>query len=175
MPMNQQAADVVGETIIVEETKNGPFQLKVRAGSSTFIVDEPIGVGGLGSGPNPYDLLSAALGSCSLMTMRLYASRRKWPLERIRVKVTHRRSGLDATDTFNREIQFSSGLSAEQEQKLLEIVAHCPVHKTMERGSTVVTSLVPSDHRMDEAVSLFEHVRDMEETCNRMEAQGATF
>ena len=171
MPMKQPAADVVGETIIIEETKNGPFQLKVRAGSSTFIVDEPIGVGGLGSGPNPYDLLSAALGSCSVMTMRLYASRRKWPLDRIRVKVTHRRVGLDDADTFSRELQFLGSLSAEQKQKLLEIASHCPVHKTIERGSTVVTSLVSSEDLMDEAVSLCEHMRDMEQACEHVDAQ----
>jgi putative redox protein len=171
MPMKQPATDVVGETIIIEETKNGPFQLKVRAGSSTFIVDEPIGVGGLGSGPNPYDLLSAALGSCSVMTMRLYASRRKWPLDRIRVKVTHHRVGLDAPDTFSRELQLLGSLSAEQEQKLLEIASHCPVHKTMERGSTVVTSLVSSEDLMDEAVSLCEHMRDMEQACEQVDAQ----
>jgi len=173
MSMNQCAADVLGETMIVDETKNGPFQLKVRAGSSTFIVDEPIGVCGLGSGPNPYDLLSAALGSCSLMTMRLYASRRKWPLDRIRVKVTHQRGGLNAADTFSTEIEFSGGLSAEQEQKLMEIAAHCPVHMTIEHGSTVVTSLVPSNKLTDEAISMCEHMRDMEQACDQAEEQGA--
>ena len=168
--MKQPAADVAGETIIIEETKNAPFQLKIRAASSTFIVDEPIGVGGLGSGPDPYDLLSAALGSCSVMTMRLYASRRKWPLDRIRVKVTHRRAGLDAPDSFRRELQLLGSLSADQEQKLLEIASHCPVHKTIERGSTVVTSLVSSEHPLDEAVSLCEHMRDMEQACEQMGA-----
>lgn len=131
-----QRTDVVGETIVIDETKNGPFQLKVRAGSSTFIVDEPIGIGGLGSGPNPYDLLSAALGACSVMTMRLYASRKKWPLERIRVKVMHLRSGLDVTDTFSQEIQFQGSLSDEQQQKLLGIVSQCPVHRQLSEGRT---------------------------------------
>lgn len=173
MVMNQRAAEMVGETIIVEETKNGPFQLKVRAGSATFIVDEPLGVGGLGSGPNPYDLLSTALGACSVMTVRLYATRRKWPLEHVRVKVTHHRSGLDAEDAFHRELQFEGSLSVEQEQKLLEIASHCPVHKTIERGSTVVTSLAPSDRQMDEAVSLCEHMRDMEQACDQADTRAA--
>ncbi len=169
-----QRADMVGETIVIDETKNGPFQLKVRAGSSTFIVDEPIGIGGLGSGPNPYDLLSAALGTCSVMTMRLYASRKKWPLERIRVKVSHRRSGLDATDTFSQEIHFDGSLSDEQQQKLIDIVLQCPVHKTIERGSEVVTSVVSSGSLNDEAVSLCEHMRDMEQACDQAEAKDDT-
>jgi putative redox protein len=173
MAMNQRAAEMVDETIIVDETRNGPFQLKVRAGCATFIVDEPLGVGGLGSGPNPYDLLSAALGACSVMTVRLYATRRKWPLDRVRVKVTHHRSGLDAADAFHRELQFIGSLSAQQEQKLLEIASHCPVHKTIERGSTVVTSLVPAETPMDEAISLCEHLRDMEEACDQAGARAA--
>jgi len=173
MPLNQRDARTVGETITVDETKNGPFQLKVRAGSATFIVDEPLGVGGLGSGPNPYDLLSAALGACSVMTVRLYATRKKWPLDRVRVKVTHHRSGLDSAETFYRELQFAGRLSAEQEQKLLEIASHCPVHKTIERGSTVVTSLAPSARQMEEVVSLCEHLRDMEQACDQAEARAA--
>ena len=161
-----QRSDLMGESIVIDETKNGPFQLKVRSGSATFIVDEPIGIGGLGSGPNPYDLLSAALGTCSVMTMRLYASRKKWPLERVRVKVTHRRSGLDATDSFSMEIQLDGSLSGEQQQKLLEVVSQCPVHKTIERGSEVVTSVVSAEDLVDEAVSLCEHMRDMEQACD---------
>lgn len=173
MAVNQRATEMLGETIIVDETKIGPFQLKVRAGSATFIVDEPLGVGGLGSGPNPYDLLSAALGACSVMIVRLYVTRRKWPLDRIRVKVTHQRSGLGAADSFHRELQFEGSLSSEQEQKLLEVASHCPVHKTIERGSIVVTSLAHSERQMDEAVSLCEHMRDMQQACDQADARAA--
>ena len=119
MRMNEQADEKVGETIVVEETGNGPFQLKVRAGSATFFVDEPLGAGGLGSGPNPYDLLSAALGTCSVMTVRLYATRRRWPLDRIRARVTHRRIALDAREAFHQELQFVGNLSATPELVLL--------------------------------------------------------
>jgi putative redox protein len=68
-------------------------------------VDEPVQAGGLGSGPNPYDLLSAAIGSCTLMTIRLYARRKQWPLERVRLKVTHQRESLEEKDRFVREIE----------------------------------------------------------------------
>jgi hypothetical protein len=59
----------------------------VKAGTSSFLMDEPVQAGGLGSGPNPYDLLSAAIGACALMTIRLYARREQWPLEGVRLKV----------------------------------------------------------------------------------------
>src|ERR1700761_5199483 len=86
--------DAVGETIVLDETKLGKFQTVIRAGSTTLISDQAEAMGGLGSGPNPYDLLSAAIGSCTLMTVRLYARRKQWPLERVRVKVTHHRDSL---------------------------------------------------------------------------------
>ena len=84
-------SDVAGETIVVDETGKGDFQVEVKAGTSSFLMDEPVQAGGLGSGPNPYDLLSAAIGACALMTIRLYARRKQWPLERVRLKVTHHR------------------------------------------------------------------------------------
>jgi uncharacterized OsmC-like protein len=68
---------VGGETILVGETGNGDFQVEVRAGTSTVLMDKPIQAGGLGSGPNSYDLLSAAIGACALMTIRLYSRRKR--------------------------------------------------------------------------------------------------
>ena len=59
-------SDVAGETIVVDETGKGDFQVEVKAGTSSFLMDEPVQAGGLGSGPNPYDLLSAAIGACAL-------------------------------------------------------------------------------------------------------------
>ena len=132
-----------------------------------------MGAGGLGSGPNPYDLLSAALGTCSVMTVRLYATRRRWPLDRIRARVTHRRIALDAKEAFHQELQFVGNLSATQEQVLLELASHCPVHKTIEHGAAVVTFLVPSARPMDEAVSRCEHMRDMEQACDQADGRAA--
>ena len=163
---SRPAKDLVGETIVIDETGHGPFQVKVRSGTSTFIVDEPIGVGGMGSGPNPYDLLSAAIGSCSLMTVRLYAERKKWPLERIRVKVTHRRLALSARDAFVRELEFVGPLDGEQRAKLLEISMRCPVHLTMERGSDITTILVDKPPLDDSATTKCEHARDISQVCD---------
>src|ERR1700722_20156283 len=111
-------SDVAGETILVNETGKGDFQVEVRAGSSSFLMDEPIQAGGLGSGPNPYDLLSAAIGSCTLMTIRLYVRRRQWPLKRVRLKVTHHRESLQTKDRFVREIELMGPLDEKQRARL---------------------------------------------------------
>ena len=134
-------SDVAGETIVVDETGKGDFQVEVKAGTSSFLMDEPVQAGGLGSGPNPYDLLSAAIGACALMTIRLYARRDQWPLERVRLKVTHHRDGLQAKDRFVREIELVGPLNDPQRARLLDISMRCPVHLTMERGSIVETRL----------------------------------
>ena len=70
-------SDVAGEAILVGETRKGDFQVEVSAGTSAVLMDKPIQAGGLGSGPNSYDLLSAAIGACALMTIRLYSRRKR--------------------------------------------------------------------------------------------------
>lgn len=159
--------DVAGETVILEEAKTGQFLVEAKAGSSTFLIDEPVAAGGSGLGPNPYDLLSAAIGACSLMTVRLYAARKNWPLEHIRVKVTHYRDSLKARDRFVREIQLAGPLDEAQRARLLEISMHCPVHLTMERGSTMETLLLPPDVPFGTPTILCEHARDMDEACGK--------
>jgi putative redox protein len=154
------------ETVVIDETRAGTFQVKVTAGSSTFVVDEPAAVGGLDSGPNPYDLLSAAVGSCSLMTMRLYADRKKWPLERVRVKVTHQRDGLAGRDRFLREIQLFGALDEAQRARIIAISKRCPVHLTIERGSDVETVLLPNTPMDDTAVGRCEHMLAMNQACS---------
>jgi putative redox protein len=163
--MSEPDADAP-ESVIVEETRLGRYQVEVRAGGSTFLADEPVASGGLGSGPNPYDLLSAALGSCTAMTLRLYADRKSWPLERVKVLVDHIRPGLGARDQFIREIRLEGPLDAEQRTRLLEIANRCPVHGTLERGADVSTTLidfepVPAPVEVDPD----QHMRDMCEAC----------
>lgn len=154
------------ESVIVEETRAGRYQVEVRAGGSSFLADEPIASGGLGSGPNPYDLLSAALGSCTAMTLRLYADRKAWPLERVKVLVDHTRSGLGARDQFHREIRLEGPLDTEQRARLLEIANHCPVHGTLERGADVHTILIDFEPIPTAATEeIDQYMRDMCEAC----------
>lgn len=159
-----EPASEAPESVVVEETGAGRYQVEVRAGGSSFLVDEPVSFGGLGSGPNPYDLLSAALGACTAMTLRLYADRKSWPLERVEVLVNHVRAGLGARDRFNREIRLDGPLDADQRARLLEIANRCPVHGTLERGADVQTTLAafePPPADVEEG----QHMRDMCEAC----------
>lgn len=126
--------------VVVEETGQGAFQVEVSAGGAHFFADEPIEVGGLGSGPTPYDLLSAGLGACTAMTLRLYARRKALPLDRVRVTVGHRKVPEAPSDRFVREIQLTGALDDDQKQRLLEIADKCPVHRTL-HGAGIETDL----------------------------------
>src|SRR5690349_10249889 len=97
-------SDPVMEGVAVRETRRGKFQVEVKAASGTFLADEPDAVGGMGSGPTPFDLIGAALGACTAMTLRLYAERKGWPLETAEVRVVHRNGGQASRDRFAREI-----------------------------------------------------------------------
>ena len=150
------------DTVRIAETGAGRFQVRVQAGGSSFLADEPVAFGGLGSGPNPYDLLGAALGSCTVMTLRLYAERKGWPLARVRAAVSHRREA--GRDVFEREVSLEGELDVAQLAKLMEIAGRCPVHQTLQRGAEVRTRLVPAPASRGWDGS-GEHMRDMDKAC----------
>ncbi len=164
MPSQDEA---VIEGVEVRLTGHGRFQVAVRTAGGGFIADEPEAVGGLGSGPTPYDLLGSALGACTAMTLRLYAERKGWPLASAKVRVLHRSGGLAARDRFAREIVLEGELTPEQRRRLVEIANRCPVHQTLERGADVITVLAerPLSGGLDpEPV---EHASDMAEACEQ--------
>ncbi|MEM0927954.1 MAG: bifunctional alpha/beta hydrolase/OsmC family protein [Pseudomonadota bacterium] len=145
------AAGAADEAMGVEirETGQGKFQAMVSAGPHRFIADEPTGVGGLGSGPSPYEFLATALGTCTSMTIRMYAERKDLPLDRVTVNVEHERRHSQGAaeagekeppiDHFTRHIRLEGTLDGAQRQRVLEIADRCPVHRTLERGATVTT------------------------------------
>jgi putative redox protein len=162
MPADPLAA--VGEEVLVAETGLGRLQMAARTASGAFLIDEPISAGGLGTGPNPYDLLSAALGACTAMTLRLYAERKGWPLTRVQVSVRHHRASLEARDLFDRTIRVEGPLDDAQKAQLLKIAEHCPVHRTLDRGSDVRTTLTVAAMVAEPSTAVPpEHMRDMEE------------
>jgi putative redox protein len=113
----------------------------ITAGGHPLKSDEPLNVGGTDTGPGPYDLLLAALGSCTSMTLALYAKRKQWPLEDVTVRLKHSRiHAADCADCdtkegmldrIEREIVLSGPLTEEQRTRLLEIANKCPVHRTL--------------------------------------------
>lgn len=150
------------EAVFVETTGAGLFQARVSAASSTFLVDEPVEVGGFNSGPTPYDLLSTALGACTVMTMRLYAQRKGWPLDGVRVRITHNRSGPNGRDVFTREIEIVGPLDQEQRDRLLDASKRCPVEKTLEGGADIQTAVATNLDGLI-AESHCAHEKDCEE------------
>lgn len=135
-------SDKQSGVVTVSETGVGDFQVGVSAGGVHFLADEPPEAGGLGSGPTPYDLLAAGLGSCTAMTLRMYARGKQLPLERVTVTVGHsRRRGAAPSDLFTRRLLLTGDLSDEQRQRLAEIADKCPVHRTLERGAAMETEL----------------------------------
>jgi len=153
-----------GEEVVVAETGLGRLQMEARTASGAFLIDEPASVGGLGSGPNPYDLMSAALGACTAMTLRLYAERKGWPLTRVQVSVLHHRASLDARDLFDRTIRVEGPLDEAQRAQLLAIAERCPVHRTLDRGADVKTTITAATVAAEPSSAVPpEHMRDMEE------------
>jgi putative redox protein len=128
------------------------FAQTIDAGRHHFISDEPIDAGGADSGPSPYDLLLSALGSCTSMTLGVYARRKQWPLESVTVRLRHSR--VYATDCaecetkegmldhIELEIQLVGKLTEEQRTKLLEISRKCPVHRTLVSEINIHTRLL---------------------------------
>ena len=127
-------------TIIVRGGPSG-FTQEIEAGRHRLQADEPVEAGGADAGPSPYDLLLAALGACTSMTIALYARRKQWPVEGVEVRLQH--SKIHAADCaecetregkldrIEREIVLRGPLTDEQRARLLEIAERCPVHRTL--------------------------------------------
>jgi putative redox protein len=115
----------------VIETRESAYAVSITVSGHTLKGDEPISFGGRNLGPAPYDLLLAALGECTAMTVRWYAIQQKWPLEKVEVKLSHQK--VDKVDTFEKQvIVHGDELTPEQRQKLIDIAAKCPVQRTLE-------------------------------------------
>ena len=134
---------------MVVRTERG-FRTDITVRGHELIADEPESVGGTGMGPDPYDYLLAALGSCTSMTIRMYADRKKWPLESVVVRLKHQKIHAEdcrecetksgKVDIIEREIELIGPLDKEQRERLLEIANRCPVHRTL-HSEIVVRSI----------------------------------
>ena len=134
----------------VSESDPGGFLQDIQSGPRHHaLADEPAAYGGSDKGMSPYGFLAAGLGACTSMTIRMYARRKGWPLDHVRVDVTHDKvHAQDANqgsgtkvDRFQREITLEGDLDPDQRARLLEIADRCPVHQTLERGARIDTRL----------------------------------
>lgn len=129
------------DAVLVMETGAGLFQVRVDAGDTTFLADEPVAVGGLSSGPDPFELVAAGLGACTVMTMRLYARRKGWDVPALAVRIRHEKTA-GARDRFHRAIRLDPSLSEEARAGLLAIADRCPVHRLLALGADIDTEMV---------------------------------
>lgn len=137
-------------SVVVRGAATG-FAQEISVRSHRLRGDEPVFAGGTDTGPSPYDLLLAALGTCTSMTVALYARRKQWPLEGITVRLRHAkihaadcaecetREGM--LDRIEREIALAGALSEEQKERLLAIANRCPVHRTLTSEVVIETRL----------------------------------
>jgi uncharacterized OsmC-like protein/alpha-beta hydrolase superfamily lysophospholipase len=149
----QPTADTMPGTVVVRETRRGQFQQEVIVGNHRLLADEPEKVGGMDSGPGPYDFVLAGLGACTSMTMRLYADRKQLPLSRTVVRLKHSKiHAVDCADCETKEgmldhidrvITMEGDLNAEQRARLMEIADKCPVHRTLESEIHIKTAEAP--------------------------------
>ena len=139
--LNMDTSLPESERQVTTRTGDDGFTTEIRAGRHSLLADEPESVGGKDLGPTPYDYLIAALGSCTSMTLRMYADRKGWPLESALVHLEHSKvheSDCEENDDpeakidqIYREIQLIGPLNQEQKDRLMEIADRCPVHKTL--------------------------------------------
>jgi uncharacterized OsmC-like protein/alpha/beta superfamily hydrolase len=157
IPLAETRADrpspLAGEGhVVVVETGESQFSQTIAAGHHTLRSDEPAAMGGGDTGPTPYDLLLASLGACTSMTLRMYASHKNLPLERVAVRLRHdKRHAADCADCetrvgkidfIEREIELEGELSDAQRTRLLEIADRCPVHRTLQSEIKISSRLV---------------------------------
>jgi putative redox protein len=133
----------------------GNLRQQIDAGPHTLYADEPADVGGDDSGPDPYELLLAALGACTSMTLELYARRKRIPLEGVEVRLSHQRAyhtdceNCDERpvqlDVITRTIILHGALDEAQQARLREIAQRCPVHRTL-TGTIAIRDVLPVQH-----------------------------
>ncbi len=152
IPDTEEALQLDEGDVRVSENALGKFaQIASVSGKHTLLADEPVRIGGDDSGPTPYGLLLAGLGACTTMTVRMYANRKKWPLEHVSVRLKHDKIHADdceaceteggKVDQIDRALTLNGDLTPDQRRKLLEIADKCPVHRTLHSEVHIVTEL----------------------------------
>ena len=135
------AAKAESEHHVVTRTGPSGYLTDIMVNNHSLVADEPIAVGGTDLGPTPFEYLTAALGACTSMTLRMYADRKEWPLESVSVQLNHKKipaadcktceTQKGMLDQFDREIEITGPLDDDQIKRLLQIADRCPVHRAL--------------------------------------------
>ena len=129
------------DDILTVSSGGVPYQTTVTAGAHTLLADEPVALGGTDVGPSPGALLLASLGTCTAITLRMYAARKQWPLAAVRVRLWFDVASKPdaATTAIRREIKLVGDLDDEQRARLLHLATACPMHKLLTNPVLVLT------------------------------------
>ena len=146
--MSTKGEQLVGHLNLLEDN----FTTSIQTKKHSFIADEPANVGGDDFGPSPYDYLSAGLAACTVMTLKMYAERKKWDLQEVFVYITYSKKHSDELnidlekptrfDHLQKKLKFIGNLDEKQTQRLKEIAAKCPVHKTLQNKIIIETEIL---------------------------------
>ncbi|NNC36677.1 MAG: OsmC family protein [Hyphomonadaceae bacterium] len=135
----------MGTHVIVKERAGGQFTQDVFARDHRLLADEPENLGSADLGPTPYEYVLAGLGSCTTITLRMYAERKKWPVTHIQCDVSFKKSGFEGNvNIFIRDITIEGDIDEKQRARMLQIADKCPVHNMLEGTSEFRTNLVRS-------------------------------
>lgn len=118
------------------------YKTEIQAGNHIIMADEPVEVGGQDLGFTPTELLESSLAACTAMTIRMYADRKGWGLEKVEIKVGFKRKVTTGEVTFKKEIRLFGNLNREEQEKLLEIGSKCPIEKMITGNITVESNLI---------------------------------
>ncbi|MEM1002325.1 MAG: OsmC family protein, partial [Bacteroidota bacterium] len=148
--LSTKGEQLVGHLNLLEDN----FTTSIQTKNHTLVADEPKDIGGDDFGPSPYVYLNAALAACTVMTLKMYANRKKWDLYEVYVYISHSRKHSDDLDLevdkpkyldyISKKLKFVGNLSDEQEERLKEIASRCPVHKTLESQVVFQTEIIIS-------------------------------
>jgi len=141
LPKRRPSPRASRPAVLAHETRLQGLQIAIQAGPTELLADEPLDKGGADTGPSPHELVAAGLAACTAITLRLYADRKGWPLQRTYVRVEESKPDPAGPHVFAITLRFEGALDAAQHAKLVAIAERCSVHRTLAEGATITTDL----------------------------------